>query len=250
VLKDFTVGELGSCESGITTSPVLASDNTGVPAGGVSPGIAVKDSANITVSGISAWDGTLQFFLCGPLAAGALCETGGTPVGSPIAVDETTTQPIYSAEVNTAANQLGPGRYCFRGFFDSTTDGVPDSTDADESECFTVRQPTTVTTVQRWIPQDTATVTPVGTAGTVTFTLYDNLTCTDDPNNPDDVLATFTDSTPTNGVFETNNTTPSIADTTVSWRASFDPSGSEDPSTGVCETANVTFDNDGPDPAP
>jgi hypothetical protein len=237
VLKDFTVGELGSCESGITTSPVLASDNTGVPAGGVSPGIAVKDSANITVSGISAWDGTLQFFLCGPLAAGALCETGGTPVGSPIAVDETTTQPIYSAEVNTAANPLGPGRYCFRGFFDSTTDGVPDSTDADESECFTVRQPTSITTAQEWLPQDTATVTGA-TGGTVVFTLYENGTCTPPATG---TPVTFTDNS---APYRTENTTYRTESTTISWKATFTPTDPNiDPSTSGCEVSNLTITN-------
>jgi hypothetical protein len=46
-------------------------------------------------------------------------------------------------------------------------------------------------------------------------------------------------------VYETNNTTITD-DTSVSWQASFDPLGAEESSTGVCETANVTFDDNGP----
>jgi hypothetical protein len=238
VLKDFVIGKFGNCTSGMNTVPVVASDNSTIPTGGVSPGTAVKDGATITVTGVTNWSGTLDFHLCGPTQGTTFpdCSTGGDPVGTTQNISQATSQPIYSAEVNTQASPLAPGNYCFRGDFTSQTTGVDSQSDSDSSECFTVRQPTTVSTVQRWVPQDTATVTPAGTAGTVTFNLYSSTDCTGTP-----IYTEQDNSAP----YATNNTNI-IDDTTVSWQASFDPSGNEDPSTGVCETANVTFDNDGP----
>jgi hypothetical protein len=245
VLKDFIIGEFGSCESGIVTNPVLASDGTTpVPAGGVSPGTAVKDSATITVSGTTTWTGTLKFFLCGPddLDANNLCSTGGTPVGADQTVTQATTQPILSDAVSPTT----PGRYCFRGEFDSQTTGVADDSDFSGSECFTVKQPTTVTTEQRWTPNDTATVTPAGTDGSVEFKLYNSSDCGVAGNDAPVYTETDTDAD-NNDVFVTNNTTFRTDSTTVSWKATFTPTNTNiDPSTGVCETMQVTIDNDGP----
>jgi hypothetical protein len=102
-----------------------------------------------------------------------------------------------------------------------------------------VAQPTGIDTIQRWVPQDTATVTPAGTAGTVTFHLYSTTDCT---GTAVDFVVPDPDA---QGVYRTANTTITD-DTTVSWKAEFDPDGAEEPSTGVCETATVSFDNDGP----
>jgi hypothetical protein len=231
------------------------------PAGTVTPGTTVFDIATITGSGTAPLidpTGTVDFFLCGPnqlnpvTAAGCPAVEGDpdTAVGTdkPVSGGTNTTDGISTAQsddVNTAGSPLGPGTYCFRAEYSGDTNYDPSSETNNTTECFTVSQPTTISTVQRWIPQDTATVTPAGTAGTVSFQLYSSLDC----SAGTEVGAPFTDSTPTNGVYETANTTITD-DTTVSWRASFDPTGAEDPSTGVCETANVTFDNDGPDPAP
>ena len=241
-LKDFVLGDLASCSGGMTTT---ASTN-----GTVAPKTEVHDSATITITGATSPDdptGDVTFFLCGPLAAGAEgCPTGGTNVGTGTLDGGTNlTDGIATAvspDVNTDANPLTPGRYCFRGEWpgDDNYAATPPHTN-NTTECFTVSQPTSVTTAQRWIPQDTATVTPVGTAGTVSFQLYSSTDC----STGTEVGQPFTDSSPTNGVYETNNTTITD-DTSVSWQASFDPLGAEESSTGVCETANVTFDDNGP----
>jgi hypothetical protein len=244
-LKDFTLGKFGNCQSGTATHPVLA-NGSAIPADGVAPETEVKDSATITVSGVTNWTGKLKFSLCKIDAAPAqqTCASGGSPVGPVDGIDvtNTTQQPILSEAVNTVANPLAPGKYCFRADFSGDTAAhVPASSDSSATECFTVTQPTTVTTAQRWIPQDTATVTPAGTAGTVSFQLYSGDKCA----TGTELGSPLTDSTPTNGVYETDNTTI-IAETTVSWKASFDATNAND-STGVCETATVSFDNNGPD---
>jgi hypothetical protein len=135
VLKDFVLGQFGECATSLVTTP---KDGTGgdIPAGGLSIGtgsVSVTDSAQLTVNGIQVWTGNLTFFLCGPIATGT-CTTGGTQIGSPIAVSNLTPQPILSSP----ATLTSAGRYCWRGEFDSATTGLPDAADASEGECFVV----------------------------------------------------------------------------------------------------------------
>lgn len=140
-------------------------------------GSMVRDSATLVVTGLATWSGTLSFFLCGPteLDGDDLCGSNGTPVGSGIAVDQDTVQPILS----NAVTVTNPGRYCWRGEFVSSTTGVPDDTDASPGECFEViaLQPT-MDTAQEFVPNDSATVTVVSgggdLAGTVVFQLFVN----------------------------------------------------------------------------
>ena len=144
VLKDFIVAQLGNCQSGLVTKPT---DNGGteIGANGISIGsgsVLVKDSATLTINGVQTWAGNLEFFLCA-VNTGA-CTTGGTKIGSTIAVTNTTTQPILSA----AATVTSAGTYCWRGVFTATTSGVPNASDASTGECFTVNPvtPSIITT--------------------------------------------------------------------------------------------------------
>jgi hypothetical protein len=239
-LKDFVLGQFAVCAPGMTTQASTA--------GPVSPGTAVHDTATITVTGATSPadpTGTVTFFLCGPIASGD-CSTGGTNVGTgALNGGANTTDGIATAtspDVNTAASATGvlsPGRYCFRAEWpgDSNYSGVShtDST----SECFTVRDTSSITTAQRWLPNDSATVTTAGgttVSGTVDFTLYDSGDCTGT------VLGTFSD---TSAPFTTDNTTVFTSSTTVSWKAVFTPS---DPnavvgSTSGCEVSVLTITN-------
>jgi len=127
---DFSLGQLGSCDSTLVTTPSAGSG------GSVSIGtgsVSVTDSADLDVTGVNTWSGTLSFFLCGPIASGT-CDTGGVPIGSAVAVNQGTSMPV----VSEAATLTSAGRYCWRGFFDSATQGVPDATDSSTGECFTV----------------------------------------------------------------------------------------------------------------
>jgi hypothetical protein len=216
-LKDFTLGPLAQCQSSLVTTPKVvngaSADN--IPAGGTSittaGSIQVKDSANLTVSGIDTWTGNLKFFLCGPPSMVVVqgqpaptCDgtTGkvGTQIGAAagLTVTQATSNPILS----DAATITSVGRYCWRGVFTSGTDGVDSKTDSTTGECFVVNPvtPTLTTVASNSAPgsaqtfgqaiDDTATLT--GTArqptnpainpaagvlgslagGTITFKLY------------------------------------------------------------------------------
>lgn len=173
VLKDFVIGTFGQCTSGLTTTPVPDSD--------VFPGATVQDSALLEIDGVSTWSGTLTFYLCAPgdLVGQSTCETGGTQIGTEIAVNQSTPQPILSA--TTVVTALG--RYCWRGEFEAETAGVPDAVDSSENECFNVVQlQPTISTVQTFTIRDTATIAVASGAGDLTgsvrFRLYNNATCT------------------------------------------------------------------------
>ena len=100
-------------------------------------GANVTDAAIINVTGVNEWDGTMSFFLCGPIPVGELCDGStdhvGVPMGSAV-IDETSDQPIFS----DVANLTEVGYYCWRGEFDSETNGVDDAEDASAGECFEV----------------------------------------------------------------------------------------------------------------
>jgi hypothetical protein len=114
-----------------------------------------------------------------------------------------------------------------------------------------------VSTAQKWLPNDTATVTG-GVAGTVDFKLYvgvDNC----DAVAADEVI-TFADRPidSTTGTAETNNDDEYVVttegQTTISWSATFKPTGQPAVDTETCEASTVTITNDAgafpPEPTP
>jgi hypothetical protein len=246
-LKDFVLGNFEVCQTTLTTTPT---DNSGTPigAGGISIGsgsVQVRDSAMLVVNGVSTWSGSLETFLCGPIATGT-CTTGGTSVGS-VAVTQATTQPILSGP----ATITSAGRYCWRGEFTSATNGVPNASDSSEGECFTVNPvtPSIATTASGPVLvgnpiSDSATLSgtatqpdgdPVG--GTIVFRAY----------GPDDAncsgTAAFTSATipvSGNGPYSSGDFTPSLAGT-YRWIATYsgDPPNTN-PIAGVCNAANET----------
>ena len=171
---------------------------------------------------------------------------GGTPLDG----EATATSP----DVNTDANPLGPGRYCFQADWpgDTTYPGALSHTD-NSLECFAVQDVATTITAQNWLPNDTATVTLASQqtpSGTVTFTLYPSADCTGT------AITTFPNRPLVNGVFSTDNTTTYVVisqgATTISWKAQFnptDPLGVTAPA-AACETSTVTIDNDITQPPP
>ena len=208
ILKDFALGSFESCETDLTTTPsdsegdaLSDSNDNDVPDISIGAGMAtVTDSADLDVKGISEWDGTLSFYLCGPTADIATCDDTGTLISSH-AVDETSANPF----VSDTATVTSVGEYCWGAFFDSDTQGVPDAEDTSSGECFEVLPvDPTISTNASTGPvdvggsiDDTATLSgtanqpgdpiidgPLGdpAGGTITFTAYgpheDTETCT------------------------------------------------------------------------
>ncbi len=145
-LKDFVLGNFGSCGSSTTTTPkdgsggsITDHNSNGVPDLSIGTGsVTATDHATVTVSGVQTWAGNVQFSICGPLDATDLtsdCATGGDAVGSAVAVSNSS---------NTADSPVTTftevGRYCWRADFTATTPatGVPGSSDGSTTECFEV----------------------------------------------------------------------------------------------------------------
>jgi hypothetical protein len=163
VLQDFALGSLGTCTSELHTTPSAGSGGS-VSIGGGS--VSVTDSATLVVNGVTNWSGTLDTYLCGPIASGP-CTTSGVHVSS-VPVNQGTTQPI----VSDSASLTSAGRYCWLGKFTSSTTGVPNATDSSSNECFTV------TPVSPGLVTHATDVNGVAVSGPVTFgsTVYDTAT--------------------------------------------------------------------------
>lgn len=190
----------------------------------------------------------MTFFLCGPIAAGADCSTGGTNIGTgTLDGGANTTDGIATATspaVNTPTSvtgNLAPGHYCFRAEWPGDSNYSGTSHTDSTSECFNVKDTTAIATTQSWLPQDAETITTGSGApaptGTVTFSLYLNGTCSGA------AATTFVDST---APYSTNNTTYETATTTISWSATFvpdDTSAFAGSTTTECERSDLTINN-------
>jgi len=245
-LKDFVLGNFANCFAGMETT---ASATVASP---VLPGTPVHDTAVISITGgTNAPDptGDVTFFLCGPIASGD-CSTGGTNIGTGTlnggANTNDGTATAISPDVNTAASPLASGRYCFRGEWPGDANYTGTSHTNATTECFAVKDTSSLTTAQVWVPNDMATVV-IGSgaqpSGTVTFTLYSGGTCA-----AGNEVATFANRPvdPATGTATTNNTSTYVSTSTISWRAVFTPTNPNQVSgsTGHCETSTLTINND------
>jgi hypothetical protein len=192
---------ISNCKSTTVTTP---KDGSGadIPAGGLSIGtgvVSVEDSAVVSLDGGTATPaGSVAFFLC-KVSGTALCDSGGTSVGS-----TNLTGPAYPVTVvSPTAYVTSVGRYCWRATFSGDpANGIPGSSDFTDSECFTVNPvtPTLATTAGPDINpgqelSDKATLSGTATQpadpvinltgtggaaadGTITFKLYGPDDCT------------------------------------------------------------------------
>jgi hypothetical protein len=157
-LFDFSLGVLGSCQSGIATTPQTGAGGSIPEAGspiGATARFTVRDHAVITVGGADGpFAGTVKFFLCGPLALNSTsnCQTGGVQIGA--AAGEPVSGNNGTATVDSATATLtSAGDYCWRAEYSGDSSvGVPGSTDptdaTNRSECFQINPVTPTLTTQ------------------------------------------------------------------------------------------------------
>ena len=145
------------------------------------------------------------------------------------------------------------GTWCFRAEFSpsgSNAGNYLESSDARHSECFVVKDSTSTTTEQTWLPNDSATVTSAGDTdlnGTLSFTLHsggdcsgailrdaEEFTFTDEPSPAD--------RSTTNGSDALDNVTVD-ADATVSWKVVFDSTSDLVADSEHCETTTLDITN-------
>jgi hypothetical protein len=193
-LSDFALGTFGACTSGIVTTPQAAGGGA-IPATiGTTARVAVRDHAEITITGSNAaFDGNVKFYLCGPLALDSTsnCSTGGVQIGD--AAGETVSGSGGTASLNSATATLtSAGRYCWRAEYSGDEAvGIPASSDPTDttntSECFSIgpETPTLTTTASADVTlgnpiTDTASLTGtakqpgtdgVGPGGTINATV-------------------------------------------------------------------------------
>jgi hypothetical protein len=152
--QDFALGTMGTCGSTLTTTAGLNGSGTSINNGSTSAnGTASSgtDSATVAVTGVATWSGTVDFYLCGPIATG-VCTNGGVKLNGTtgnvgVPVNQNTTNGTVTSGSATLTSK---GRYCWFAHFTSNTTGVPGA-DEDGSgdtpltgttdpnpECFTV----------------------------------------------------------------------------------------------------------------
>ncbi len=158
VAQDFALGSFGSCESTVSTVAALNANGTTIDNGTtVANGTASSgtDSATVTVSGIATWGGTLEFRICGPFDAPAVCDANGVLVSSKTISQSTDQTNGISSFVDAnnpgTAKLTSAGRYCWFAKFTPDTatvaKGVKVATDdgsgsTPNKECFTVAKVT------------------------------------------------------------------------------------------------------------
>ncbi len=164
-----TAPPITNCTSTTVTTPKTGA-GADIPTGGLSIGtgvVAVRDSAVVSLTGGTATPGgSVDFWLCKVDSPG-LCTTGGEPVGS-TSLGGT----AYPATVlSPTAYVTSAGRYCWRAVYSgNSANGIPGSSDARVSECFTVNPvtPTLSTTAGDDVNLGTAVTDSAVLTGTAT----------------------------------------------------------------------------------
>ena len=232
-----------------TTSPV---DPNGNPVTSVSFGASVSDHAVVTgQSAGGAPAGSVTFFVCDPSqisgAAGSeACASGGTQVGTAVGVTAIAgSNPPASEATSAAITANKTGVWCFRGEYTSSNSFYLGSSDARHNECFVVTDTTSSTTAQKWLPNDSGTVTSGGSQlnGSASLTLYGDATCGTSGGSQLYTTGNVAVSGGTTATITSNNTTVFTSSTTVSWKFVYSSNDPNVSGTSHCEVSTLTVQN-------
>ncbi|MBI3745609.1 MAG: Ig-like domain repeat protein [Chloroflexi bacterium] len=227
-----------------TVKQPSSTDTLSSPNGDIAVGDSVSDAA--TVSGSSGGPtptGTVDFYLCQPseVTAGG-CVTGGTKVGATM-----TLSAAGMATSDSSTNTITVGKYCWRAEYSGDGFYLPSSHTDSTNECFTVKDTTSATSAQRWLPNDSATITSTGgttLSGTLSFTLYSGTTCAANGGTILRAAETFTIANASPVTRTTTNTTFTVLlSQDVSWLVEFTSSNPLVGSSSHCESTSLTINN-------
>lgn len=247
--SDATHGECVVVSKAPTTTVTTPSET-----GPIAVNDQVTDHAVVTgSSGDGTPTGTINFFICSPSQlTGGVCASGGTAAGSKTAAAGPGSSPPQSQATSDLITANVVGTWCFRAEYVPGGDNggnYTGSSDATSGECFTVRDSTSATSAQNWLPNDSATITSLGATalnGTLSFTLYSDDNCGATSGSILIPAETYTLTSAASPVTRstTNVTYKVSASATVSWYVVFQSSDSNVDGITKCETSTVTIDND------
>lgn len=254
--SDASVGEcvqVGPENTTTVTTPSITS-------GAVNASVTDHAVVTATTNSDGTPTGTISFYICNPTQVatnGGTCSTGGSAAGSKTATAIAGSNPPASEATSDPITANVVGTWCFRAeYVPGGANGANynGSSDSSTGECFLITDTTGATSVQNWLPNDSATITSVGgTAlnGTLSFTLYDSADCTgtilyqEDTDAIEAGVQPFTLTGATSPVTRstTNTTVLVTVDKTVSWKTVFTSSDPLVGSSSHCQSTALDITN-------
>ena len=225
-----------------TVKQPSSTDTLSSPNGDTTVGASVSDTATVTGSGATP-SGTVDFFLCQPseVTAGGCEGTAGTKVGA------TKTLNAGVATSDTSTNTTAVGTYCWRAEYSGDDFYLASAHTDSTHECFTVKDTTSARSAQNWLPNDSATITSLGSTalnGTLSFTLYTGTTCAANGGTILRTAETFSINEASPATRVTSNTATKVLTTQrVSWLVEFTSNEPLVAGSSHCESTSLTILN-------
>ena len=256
---DNSHGECVTVNKAPSSTVTTPSDAEGVElADPVPVGTTVRDRAVVTgVAGGGFPGGTVRFHLCGPGELGQ--DLGGNPVcdttkGEQIdaaaaleAIDPSS--PPKSQALSSTRTADAAGTWCFAAtYVPAAGSNYTGSSDATNGECFDVVDSTTTATTQKWLPNDSATITSTGGTtleGSLQFTLYADGVCGEDDGEVlyEEGPIAIDESDGLADVTTDNDSVEVNASATVSWKVVFTSDDEFVTGSEHCEVTTLDIDN-------
>ena len=239
----FTIQQIATTT---TTTPSVGSGGTTIFGSSVTDHAVVQAVNN----GDGTPTGTVTFFICNPgQTSNGACPTGGTQVGNPVTTQAVSgSNPPASSADSGAVTVNQTGTWCWRAVYTpggANGSNYTGSSDASSGECFTVTDTTASTSVQNWLPNDTAIVSSANGApltGTLSAQLFMSGDCSGSPVGGQSYSKTVSGGS--SATLTTNNTTFTVStSTTVSWLVTFTSTDPNVASSSHCESTNLTINN-------